>query len=52
MCRRMEQLSLPPKVIDRNFANLHQGMVLVTGSTGTGKSTTLASMIDHLKLDT
>src|SRR5262249_40627696 len=26
----------------------HQGMVLVTGSTGTGKSTTLAAMIDHL----
>jgi twitching motility protein PilT len=26
----------------------HQGMVLVTGSTGTGKSTTLAAMIDHI----
>jgi twitching motility protein PilT len=26
----------------------HQGMVLVTGSTGTGKSTTLAAMVDHI----
>ena len=36
-----------PKVI-RDFCDYHQGMVLVTGSTGTGKSTTLAAMIDHL----
>jgi twitching motility protein PilT len=42
----LESLSLPP-VISR-FCDLHQGMVLVTGSTGTGKSTTLAAMIDHL----
>jgi twitching motility protein PilT len=42
----LESLSLPP-VITR-FCDLHQGMVLVTGSTGTGKSTTLAAMIDHL----
>jgi len=42
----MEGLSLPP--IIEKFCDLHQGMVLVTGSTGTGKSTTLASMIDHL----
>jgi len=42
----MERLGLPD-VIQR-FCDLHQGMVLVTGSTGTGKSTTLASMIDHL----
>jgi twitching motility protein PilT len=32
----------------RTFCDLHQGMVLVTGSTGTGKSTTLAAMIDHI----
>jgi twitching motility protein PilT len=32
----------------REFCDFHQGMVLVTGSTGTGKSTTLAAMIDHL----
>lgn len=42
----MERLGLPP--IIQKFCDLHQGMVLVTGSTGTGKSTTLASMIDHL----
>jgi twitching motility protein PilT len=36
-----------PGVI-RDFCDFHQGMVLVTGSTGTGKSTTLAAMIDHL----
>ena len=42
----MERLGLPP--IISKFCDYHQGMVLVTGSTGTGKSTTLASMIDHL----
>ena len=36
-----------PDVI-RDFCDFHQGMVLVTGSTGTGKSTTLAAMINHL----
>jgi twitching motility protein PilT len=36
-----------PKVV-RDFCDYHQGMVLVTGSTGTGKSTTLAAMINHL----
>lgn len=36
-----------PDVLER-FCDYHQGMVLVTGSTGTGKSTTLAAMIDHL----
>jgi twitching motility protein PilT len=42
----LETLSLPP--IISTFCDLHQGMVLVTGSTGTGKSTTLAAMIDHI----
>src|SRR6201997_2089277 len=42
----MEQLGLPPIV--RKLCDYHQGMILVTGSTGTGKSTTLAAMIDHL----
>ena len=42
----MESLHLP-KVMTQ-FCDLHQGMVLVTSSTGTGKSTTLAAMIDHL----
>jgi twitching motility protein PilT len=42
----LEKLALPPVVT--KLCDYHQGMVLVTGSTGTGKSTTLAAMIDHL----
>lgn len=42
----LEKLNLPKVITD--FCDFHQGMVLVTGSTGTGKSTTLAAMIDHL----
>jgi twitching motility protein PilT len=42
----MDQLGLPPVV--RKLCDNHQGMILVTGATGTGKSTTLASMIDYL----
>jgi len=42
----LESLALPPVVT--KLCDFHQGMVLVTGSTGTGKSTTLAAMIDHL----
>jgi len=40
----LEQLGLPPTVA--NFAGLPRGLVLVTGPTGSGKSTTLASIID------
>lgn len=39
-----ETLGLPPAVV--NFTNLKRGLVLVTGATGSGKSTTLASLID------
>ena len=42
----LEALDVPNVV--RDFCDYHQGMVLVTGSTGTGKSTTLAAMINHL----
>jgi len=42
----LERLSLPPIV--KKLCDYHQGMILVTGSTGTGKSTTLAAMIDLL----
>jgi twitching motility protein PilT len=42
----LERLALPPIV--KKLCDYHQGMILVTGSTGTGKSTTLAAMIDHL----
>jgi twitching motility protein PilT len=42
----IDQLALPPIV--RKLCDYHQGMILVTGSTGTGKTTTLAAMIDYL----
>ena len=42
----LESLGLPPAVT--KFTQHHQGLVLVTGAAGTGKSTTLAAMIDHL----
>ncbi len=42
----IEQLGLPKQVVD--FSTLPSGLVLVTGSTGSGKSTTLASMIDYV----
>jgi twitching motility protein PilT len=42
----LDRLALPPVV--KKLCDYHQGMILVTGSTGTGKSTTLAAMIDHL----
>ncbi|MFC3687366.1 PilT/PilU family type 4a pilus ATPase [Aquipuribacter hungaricus] len=41
----LEELGVPPVV--NNFAGLPRGMVLVTGPTGSGKSTTLASVVDH-----
>lgn len=41
----IEQLGLP--AICKKFAMLHKGMVLVTGPTGSGKSTTLAAIIDY-----
>jgi len=40
----LEQLGLPENV--RDFTNKSQGIVLVTGPTGSGKSTTLATLID------
>lgn len=44
----MEQLDLPPVI--RRFSELEKGIILVTGPTGSGKSTTLASMINHINL--
>lgn len=41
-----EELGLPPAVM--NFANLQRGLVLVTGPTGSGKSTTLAAIINQI----
>lgn len=42
----LEQLNLPPIVAD--FTAKKKGLVLVTGPTGSGKSTTLAAMIDKI----
>ena len=41
-----EQLALPKAVLDLCF--LSKGLVVVTGPTGSGKSTTLAAMVDHI----
>ena len=43
-----EDLGLPPVL--KKLAMLKKGLVLVTGPTGSGKSTTLAAMIDHANL--
>jgi twitching motility protein PilT len=42
--RQLEDLGIPPAV--GNFATLPRGFVLVTGPTGSGKSTTLAALVD------
>lgn len=41
-----EELNLPPKV--KEIANSKRGLILVTGPTGTGKSTTMAAIVDHI----
>jgi twitching motility protein PilT len=42
----LEELGAPP-VLER-LSQLHKGLILVTGPTGSGKSTTLAAMINHI----
>jgi twitching motility protein PilT len=44
--RSVEELGLPPVVT--KLAEEQRGIILVTGTTGSGKSTTLAAMIDHI----
>ncbi|MBX3177582.1 MAG: type IV pilus twitching motility protein PilT [Candidatus Hydrogenedentes bacterium] len=40
------ELNLPPAMT--KVAEMHRGLVLVTGTTGSGKSTTLASIVDYI----
>ncbi|MBC7171577.1 MAG: PilT/PilU family type 4a pilus ATPase, partial [Polyangiaceae bacterium] len=47
--RALDELGLPP--ITNTFAHLPRGLVLVTGPTGSGKSTTLASLIDKINTE-
>jgi len=42
----IQDLGLPQIVLD--LTNRHSGLILVTGQTGSGKSTTLACMVDHI----
>jgi len=44
--KSIEELNLPP--ILNEFVERRQGFILITGPSGMGKSTTLASMIDHI----
>ena len=41
-----EELNLPKQLL--KFANLNRGLILVTGPTGSGKTTTLAAIIDYI----
>lgn len=45
----LEQLGIPPVV--KEFGHLRGGLVLVTGPTGSGKSTTLAALIDYININ-
>ncbi len=42
----LEELKLPSIITE--LSNLHRGLILVTGVTGSGKSTTLAAMLNHI----
>ena len=44
--RSMDELGLPGVL--KTLTRYHNGLVLVTGAVGSGKSTTLASMVDHI----
>jgi twitching motility protein PilT len=44
--RTVDELGLPPVI--RELADEERGLILLTGTTGSGKSTTLAAIIDHI----
>ena len=43
---QLDKLGLPPAAVE--LTRHHKGIILVTGETGSGKSTTLAAMLDHI----
>ena len=45
-CVTIAELGLPPVIAD--LADEERGLILLTGTTGSGKSTTLAAIIDHI----
>jgi twitching motility protein PilT len=47
--KSLAELGMPPSV--RDFGVLPRGLVLVTGATGSGKSTTLASLVDYINAE-
>ena len=47
--RTIEELALPP--VSPRLAEEQRGIILVTGTTGSGKSTTLAAMIHHINVN-
>jgi len=47
--KTVDELLLPPVITQ--IADEERGLILLTGTTGSGKSTTLASMIDHINTD-
>jgi len=47
--KKFEELHLPISI--EQFARLNNGIILITGQTGSGKSTTLASLIDYININ-
>ena len=45
----MDQLGLP--TVFRDISDVHKGLILVTGPTGSGKSTTMAAMVDYINTE-
>ncbi len=46
----VDKIGFPDEGVWRNVCNLESGLVLLTGNTGSGKSTTIASILNHINL--